>query len=107
MNKPERPYEIEIHIGAGNIQGIISSLVEIERCISENESRGSLCNPHDSVSGSPSSGWNFQLRRTETKDNEEYFQQIEKYISVTSHNNDCAATAQEPSPLEPTNLSTE
>lgn len=59
--KPESKYEIDIKIGADNLEGIENSLSEIKMCIIMNREQNTLCNPHVSISGGVNSSWSFVL----------------------------------------------
>jgi hypothetical protein len=80
MEAPRRPYEIILEIGADDLESIASALHSIEFNVFELIENGGVKDKYVSTSGSPSSGWNFSIIRTETADHDSYFKQLDTYL---------------------------
>ncbi len=79
MNKPKRPYEMVLEIGSDSLEDMSRSLSNISYDIYCMIERGHS-NPHITTSGSPSSGYNFSLIRTDAADHDEYFKQLTAFL---------------------------
>jgi|WetSurMetagenome_2_1015567.scaffolds.fasta_scaffold246007_4 hypothetical protein len=79
MSAPRRPFEMVLEIGADSLEDLASALHSIQFDVFEMIERGHQ-NPHVCTSGSPSSGWNYSLVRTETADHDEYFKKLDAWL---------------------------
>ena len=79
MKTPKRPYEMVMEIGSDSLEAMAHSLENIVFDIHCMIERGHS-NPHITTSGSPDSGYNFSLVRTDTADHDEYFKQLEIFL---------------------------
>lgn len=77
MSKPKRPYEIVISAGADSLEDLATTLEIIAQDICGEKAVIKLSR----TSGSPSSGYNFEIVRTDTADHDEYFEKLEKYLT--------------------------
>lgn len=79
MQPPKRPYEMIVVIGADDLNSLAHSLKNIAFDVWTMTEKGHQ-NPHVTTSGSPSTGYNFSLVRTDTADHHEYFKKLDEYL---------------------------